>query len=174
MNLTPIPLSFIQQQTSLSWREALWAYQHKFIGPDHIVKLAQENLSLDSSERQFELSSTGKSAEWRILELLEQLATAEVDELPSSVTKKWLFLILAWIFENKDQLCDPLGEVEKIYAEFDYPHEIEKFVRYMPTSDDYHSDQHSYQANTMRLFKEWKQYLEVAKQNINKISRPYL
>jgi len=44
----------------------------------------------------------------------------------------WLLLVLAWVLERQDEFEDPLGVVEMLYSDFDYPREIEGLVRFMP------------------------------------------
>ncbi|MBC1501252.1 DUF2247 family protein [Listeria weihenstephanensis] len=39
-----------------------------------------------------------------------------------------------WLFDIRQEFEDPFGMVEEIYADFDYPEEIAKIVRYMPVS----------------------------------------
>ncbi|MGH8558477.1 MAG: DUF2247 family protein, partial [Methylococcales bacterium] len=34
----------------------------------------------------------------------------------NAADKKWLFLVLAWLFEKRTDVSDPLSEVEAIYA----------------------------------------------------------
>lgn len=60
-----------------------------------------------------------------------------VSELPSggespADRRFWLFEALAWVFEHRADFNDPVGVVEMLYADFDYPAEIEGLVRYMP------------------------------------------
>ncbi len=44
----------------------------------------------------------------------------------------WLLLVLAWVLEYRSEFDDPLGVVELLYSDFDYPQEIEGLVRFMP------------------------------------------
>ncbi len=62
-------------------------------------------------------------------------------------TEKWLYIILLDLFNKRKELDDPLGRVEEIYENFDYPEEIESFVRYMPVSDDYDPSKHTNDEN---------------------------
>ena len=50
----------------------------------------------------------------------------------ASQSGKWLFLELHAAYLIREQLSDPLGFVEQIYAEFDYPPSMARFVRFMP------------------------------------------
>mgnify|MGYP003575934059 CR=1 FL=1 len=170
MNLMPIPFLFIRERASLSWRDVLWGYEHQMIGWSAVVELAKDRLRSDSDAREIELSYLGKSDISRVGELLRELAASEPETLGLMSVKKWLYLILAWTLDNKDQIDDALGEVEAIYADFDYMGEIESFVRYMPVTDGYDPSQHSRQDNENRLFENWKKYLDVTQNEVRKIS----
>ncbi|WP_416172281.1 DUF2247 family protein [Actimicrobium sp. CCC2.4] len=58
--------------------------------------------------------------------------------------------------------------MEKIYADFNYPHEIEHFVRYMPVSGDYDPAQHTINENIIRLFYNWRIYLDLTQDENSK------
>ncbi|MNR35836.1 hypothetical protein D3C85_1537050 [compost metagenome] len=83
---------------------------------------------------------------------------------------KWLFIALKWLFENKDDISDPLGVVELIYEDFDFPLEMENFVRYMPPQDGYKPEEHSAQQNIERIFYNWHNYLERMAGSLNERS----
>jgi hypothetical protein len=51
---------------------------------------------------------------------------------PQESARKWLYLQLKAAYDRRQDLDDPLGVVEEIYADFDYPPTVEGFVRYMP------------------------------------------
>ena len=89
---------------------------------------------------------------------MSRLADAEStssDDVPG----KWLYLVLAWLFENRRSVNDPLGRVEEIYSDFDYPREIAPFVRYMPMVGP---DLGSREKNEARMYDDWKSYLDRA------------
>lgn len=170
MSLMPIPFQFIKERAFLSWRDALWGYEHHMIGWSGIVDLANHRLCSSSDFREIELSCLRKSNTYQIGELLRELAASEPLNSGSMSEKKWLFLTLAWIFDNRTRTNDPLGEVENIYADFDYPREVENFVRYMPVIDGYDSSQHSSEENENRLFANWEKYLDIAQHEVEIIS----
>ena len=70
---------------------------------------------------------------------------------------KWLYLALAWLFENRDSVSDPLVQVEMIYADFDYPPEITSLVYYMPCDEP---DLGSRELNEARIYANWENYLQ--------------
>jgi hypothetical protein len=62
-------------------------------------------------------------------ELLDRLAVGE--EAPAD-SDYWRRRALRWLYEHRDEVDDPLGVVEEIYAHFGYPEDMASFVRYMP------------------------------------------
>lgn len=157
----PIPYAFIRRHASLSWHDALWGYEHQMIGWSGIVELAKDRLCCKVDQLIIELSQLKKSEAWKVGELLHGLVFVEYEQSELALIKKWLFLNLYWLFENKEKIEDPLGEVEKIYADFNYPHEIESFIRYMPASGNYDPAQYTIKENINRLFYNWRVYLDL-------------
>ena len=138
MQLTPIPYAFARKHLDLSWGDLFWGYEHGLIGWPGVVDHAMDRVAAGSNEpAEIELASLTKSDAWRVGELLGELVSTLSDEQQMRAERKWLYLILAWLFENRFAFSDPLGQVEVIYADFDYPHEVEGFVRYMPPTDGY-------------------------------------
>ena len=92
----------------------------------------------------------------RVLANTEPVVSEEI------LRQKWLYLILRWLFENREQFSDPLAMVEDIFCDFGHPLEIAKFIRYMPVTDNYDPRQHSKAENEERMFNHWREYLKTA------------
>lgn len=167
--LTPIPYSFVRERLKLSWRDALWGYEHQMIGWSAVVDLATDGLCADSNDPlEIELAGLTKVETFQVDDLLRELANASPGENSAIAQRKWLYLSLAWLFENKSNIPDPLGDVESIYADFDYPPEVESFVRYMPVTDGYDPNAHTKDENENRLFRKWQDYLVAAESEFNR------
>lgn len=69
---------------------------------------------------------------------------------------KFLYVLLAWLFENKERYEDPLRAVELIYDDFDFPESIVSFVRYKPTTQPLLA---TIEANIERLYSNWNNFL---------------
>lgn len=171
MDLMPIPFIFIQERVCLSWRDALWGYERNMLSWSGIVDLAKAMKFSTTDMCVVELSYLDKSTTYKIGDLLREIAATEIEPADSISIKKWFFLTLAWTFENKSRIDDPLGEVEKIYADFDYPVEIENFVRYMPAVNSNDISLGGIEESegrvqpidaTDQLFINWEKYLDMA------------
>ncbi len=167
--LISIPYSFVRERLKLSWRDALWGYEHQMIGWSAVVDLATDRLCAGSNDPlEIELAGLTKMETFQVGELLRELANASPEEDSAIAQRKWLYLSLAWLFENKASIPDPLEGVESIYADFDYPPEVESFVRYMPVTDGYDPSAHTKDENENRLFEKWREYLVVAESEFNR------
>lgn len=144
------------QKLALSWKDILWGYENNYLIWSDVVKYAQKLMHSDNrDERIIRLSLINKSTLFKLKPTLECLASSMEGYSPEI----WLYIILNDLFHRKHEFEDPLGEVEKIYADFDYPEEIESFVRYMPPADGYIPAEHSHEENISRLYSNWEKYL---------------
>jgi hypothetical protein len=160
MRIPPLSYAFIKGRVRLSWRDALWGYERQLIGWRGIVDLALDRAAHGANEASvIQLAGAGKEQAHQVGELLRSLAAPESVGGDSDSRDKWVYLVLAWLFENRAEFEDPLEEVERIYADFDYPPDVERFVAYMPPVEDYDPAQHSAEENEKRLIEAWRTYL---------------
>ncbi|MFH4113778.1 DUF2247 family protein, partial [Acinetobacter baumannii] len=66
----------------------------------------------------------------------------------------------SWLWINRESFEDTLDEVESIYTDFDYPAEIESFIKYIPPTDGYDPSIHSHTENINHLMSNWEKYLQ--------------
>lgn len=159
MSDTLIPLQFVQSKSSLNWGDCLWAYKRELLTWKDLIRVALERVENGSSnELEIELANVGKDSVWKVSELAQALAEQGKNSVETS-KQKWLFLCLAWAYENREKIPDPLGAVETIYADFDYPSSIESFVRFLPPSDGYEPTQFSQEQNHQHLMTQWSEFL---------------
>ncbi len=164
-----IPYAFIQDQSNLSWQDALWGVNNQMMELRETVNLAKNRVFAGSDDRrETELAWLDPSYTYRADELVRELAASEeaVDE--TLIQKKWLYLTLSWMFEHRTEIDDPLTEVESVYANFDYPEEIENFVRYMPPTDGVDPKSYSKEENEQRMMEKWRWYLDQARTKFGK------
>lgn len=154
---TRIPHSFIRSRVRLTWRDIIFGMEQDLIDPSAPVDFALEQLARENEPAPalVELAGLGKAEPSK--PLVESLASSERGETTEEARSKWLFLVLAWVLDHREQYADPLRAVEEIYADFGYPAEIASFVRYMPSDAP---DLGSREKNEARLFARWRAYLD--------------
>lgn len=152
-----IPAGFISSKTRLTWREVFFGIENELLASGAAVDFAAEELARQNSASATLVELASLAAGESTRELVQQLAGAEPEDEPNEVREKWLYLVLAWLFDHRDAYADPLQTVEEVYADFEYPPAIAGFVRYMPMDEP---DRGSRALNEARLYNKWKQYLE--------------
>ena len=157
-----LPPYFIIQKTTLTWGDIQWAYKHQMFGSMMFVKIA--HLKKEKNDLEIELSSLDKDHLWRAGEIVSQLAEKEPVSSEERTASKWLFIILSYIYENKNQFDDPLQKVEDVYEDFGHPEEMNSFVRYMPANlSEYDPRKHSEEENIQHLYLNLDKYLQQQK-----------
>jgi hypothetical protein len=127
-----IPPEFVTARVFLTPGELVYGYRHGWLGDRAVVEVALTAFEAgrDLSSAEEELALLLSDSLGRVPELLEDLARSSAGEPdPGGV---WLFLALAWLHEHRSEHLEPLEVIEELYADFDYPEEIEGLVRFMP------------------------------------------
>lgn len=162
-----IPIQFALRTLNLTWSDLAYGYHMgRFIWKDLIDFASLKKSQNAASAAEWEMAAQNKSSISRLVELADQAASGEnIDE--DKIRERLLFLILYWIYENKENIEDPLAEVESIFADFDYPAEMYPFIKYMPPSDGVDPSRFSKEENEERLTRKWRAYLDEKSLYIN-------
>lgn len=150
-----IPSTFIRPRAHLTWREVEFGLQNGWLTDEAAIDLSIDRVTAgDDSPEVVELASVLLHEKYQVPQIVRRLAERD----PECSKDKWLFLLLAWLYEHRDTVEEPLSVVEELYADFDYPEEMASFVRYMPPQDPSRVGE-SY------LLDAWRRYLETAGRN---------
>lgn len=150
----------------ISWDCIYWGIRKQLIEPENAViyanKIIENNPDGDTLEI-IELLIIGKADKESVLPLIERMFSDKKDlEKKKSSALRMLRLIL--LLEIKETAIDNQGlldEAEKIYADFDYPLDMECFISYMPVRDDkYDVSKHSLQENLQRLADKFNMFAD--------------
>lgn len=153
-----IPSEFVLQRVALDWPDVRWGYERRLLAWSDVVAFAKAELTAGTAEeRGFcqQIALIDKTSAHNLEFELQNVTY--INNIPE---KKWLYLCIAWAYHNKDLLKDPLQDIEKIYADFDYPHEMDSFVRFMPPTDGYDPSAHTPAENYERLMNNWRIYVD--------------
>lgn len=152
-----IPYRFIRERTRLSWRGIRFGLVNELLDPEAPVAFATDQVGELEEVPVALLDLAGVGENEPTMELVERLAESEPRHSEDEIRHKWLYLVLAWIYEHRHEYADPLQRVEEVYADFGYPEQLASFVRYMPMVGP---DLGSREANERRLLERWKQYID--------------
>jgi hypothetical protein len=153
-----VTYDFSSNLVKLSWQEIVIAIERQIVTRQFAIDFAMDELGKleEYPDALLELASLNKDGD--IHPYIDDLAKLEKNK--PDVNGKLLFVLLAWIYENKDLYDDPLDVVEDVYADFNYPSEINSFIKFMPSSDP---DLGSVEKNCARLLEKWNFYLKEQK-----------
>lgn len=130
-----IPAAFVVARAMPTGAELAYGFREGWLTRADVVAVAlakyKANLPLHSTEEELALLLSADLE--RVDELIADLDIA--DEPTERRARLWLFLSLAWLLEHRQDFGDPLEVIEMLYADFDYPEEIEGMVGFMPASD---------------------------------------
>ncbi|MDE9408421.1 DUF2247 family protein [Acinetobacter baumannii] len=159
MNLYSIPADFINEKVNLSWCDIKWGYENNLITSELPIKKSK-NIVLTEiyNKAELELSFLIPNESNDIFPFLNELCSETNED--STIREKWLYILLSWLWINRESFEDPLDEVESIYTDFDYPAEMDSFIKHMPPTDGYDPSLYSYAENIYRLMKNWESYLQ--------------
>lgn len=118
----------------LRWMDVKYGLVHGFLSSAGVVEYATNGLVINSPAEQYELACLDSNNHDDILACVNRLALSDVSDADDAETV-WMFLILLWLFKHRSEYEDPLGVVEDIYADFNYPKSMAPIVRYMPAAD---------------------------------------
>jgi hypothetical protein len=151
---------FLSQHANLSWGDVLFGIKSGLASEEVAIDKALVEIGI-SSDTPVDVAILASEHDlFRILEIVDRLAAAEVSISSAVLQQKWLYLHLAWLYQIRDLVNDPLGEVESVYADFGYPEEMASFVRYMPMSGP---DLGSREKNLDRLYGNWRSYIQASR-----------
>ncbi|MCJ0906509.1 DUF2247 family protein [Rhodococcus sp. ARC_M6] len=126
-----IPADFVIEYAKLYSDELKWGYFNGWIDRRDAIAIMLHAL----------VNGVRLSEDEERLALLLSVEAASVDDILEKIEfssgeiesrRVWLYLALAWAFAHKDDFLDPFEVVECIYADFQYPSEIDNIIRYMP------------------------------------------
>lgn len=163
MNLSFLKYDFISEmkRNNYNWHDILFALENQIIKTEDVIdySVCILNEGILGFEIVLEISCLDSNED--VYPYLYDLIELEKGKYLSDVKDKWLYLILKWLYENKHLIQNIMDIVEEVYEIFDYPDSIISFVRYMPSEE---GDLGSPELNKEKLFKNWKKYLELYKE----------
>ncbi|MCO8273673.1 DUF2247 family protein [Actinoplanes sp. TRM 88003] len=150
-----LPTDFILRYAVPTAGELVAGYRLGWLTPQTTVELALAGLGVvpDATAAYEELALLLSDRLYELPALIDDIERSTGRD--TSSTRFWLFLALRWVYDHRTDFSDPLGTVEQLYADFDYPEEVEGFVRFLPVAD-------GARMGVDALFGRWLAYLETS------------
>jgi hypothetical protein len=153
-----LPRSFISDHAVLSWRDMLYGLERRLISVSTIQEIAIDRVTDESGpgSPEVRLASLKRGDLSEVGSILNAVAKGENTDSDDETARKWCFLVMQWLYEHREQVGDPSGEVEAVYGDFGYPSEVAPFVGYessFPPRANEPADPET------RLMARWARYL---------------
>lgn len=158
LGVLPLTAKFVLDNAKLSWPEILWGHDMGMIGWYELKEFARTSLQSacqTDDDKLSQLARLTKEDASTAGDLARSVSEAGPDLDETAARRKWAYLLLKRLYERRDHITDPFGVIEHIYADFDYPEELEGFVRWMPASEPVATPEEG----QAKMDQRWRAYL---------------
>jgi hypothetical protein len=143
-----------REEIPLSVDDLKFGFERGWLQPETVIDWAVREVQRgDDNEVLLDVASLLRDDVDDLPGVLARLDWPDHVRDPRESARKWLYLQLKAAYERRRDLDDPLGAVEQIYADFEYPPSVESFVRYMPLRPGDDSGENA-------LLRRWAAFLE--------------
>ncbi|HEU0131101.1 MAG TPA: DUF2247 family protein [Mycobacteriales bacterium] len=155
MTLFELPAAFIiDEDIPLDAQDLAYGLHKGFLKQATAIDIAVNEVNRGASDPVLrELAGLLREEKERVSDLLMPRGEPHPADNLAKSSRKWLYLQLKAAYSMQERLSDPLGVIEQLYADFDYPPTIASFVRYMPLAP-------GQEAGEAGLGKRWVEFLD--------------
>ena len=134
MITAPISFEFLKRLYSMpTWAEIAYGFEHQLLSSKVVIDYTLHKIATTDAPNDDELAIASSSTSDSIIESVRKLAIDNGVNDEDKIRSSWAKILLAWIYEHREQYDDLLDIVEEVYSDYDYPEELAGFVRYMPS-----------------------------------------
>ncbi len=150
-----------------TWYDIYFGIVNDFLELESVREYAIRYLeaNADYTEEMMELlwSNDDRSS---TIQIMKQIIDKEDDIQSSVASVKWQYSIIKSLLYQRLSFEELSSKLDGIYADFNYPQDMEEFVSYMPTKDDYNPTEHTKGENEKRILKKVDSFLQRKKKEL--------
>ena len=147
----------------LDWAMVYHGIKKNILDIDIAHEFACRRLEYDEqiSEEELELSWNSNNR-LDVLELIEKILDSQgnVEESIERAKDKIRIAIIIYLRETEKDKARLLEQIDMIYADFDYPDDMEKFISYMPICDEFVPESRTIEDNRNYLLSKLDNFIE--------------
>lgn len=152
---------YVTNLVTLNWNDLLFAIENEFLphqtAIEHALVEVQKNESSPMEVMELACTLQGEAKFHDICQLVNKLATLQNPDNYSDSKEKFLYVSLNWVYEHKDDYCNPIEVVDILCDEIDYPDEVKNLISFMPMQE---AETNSSDPTTEGLFGRLLRYLK--------------
>jgi hypothetical protein len=130
-----IPTELFMAHLDWTWPDVRYALDQRLIAGDAPIQLPRHYLAMHPEATGAVLELASEDVDGPLGSLVDTLAEQELRTVEGQPRERCLYVLMAWIFHQRESFGDPLAIVEEVYADFDYPEQLKSIVRYMPAEE---------------------------------------
>ena len=144
----------------INWTILYYGIENNLIAPETAINYASICLEKNQDEDNSVIIDLLISEDLQKDKVLNLLKKINETNLPDCFCKKVLrYLILDAARNNLPNTNALLEFAEEVYADFDYPEDMNGFIKYMPVSDNYKPSLHTEEENLKRLCYNFDEFM---------------
>lgn len=164
--LNPLSMVFAYEYVinlvPLNWNDILFAVENNFLAHqtaiEHAIEVVQKNEKVPGEVLELACMLQHEAEfPYDVYQLVNKLATSQRSDNYSDSREKFLYVSLNWVYEHKDDYCNPIEVVDILCDEINYPDEVKNLCSFMPTSEP---EINTLNSTTERLLGRLLRYLE--------------
>ncbi|WP_077611771.1 DUF2247 family protein [Clostridium sp. Marseille-P2415] len=155
----------------LDWYTIYYGIKNNYlkneIANQFVIRKLEEGKEVSQEELELSWRLDNK---YEILTKIEKLPNINMNEKMSLeiVRNKICVAILIYLRKNENVFENLMQKIEMIYADFDYPSDMENFISYMPITDNYIPVEHTKEENENRLLANLDSFINEKLKEIKK------
>lgn len=167
-------INFDKYFNFLNWSCIYWGIHEQLIEPENAVLYANKVIEINpdiSTPEIVELLILEENEKEIVLSLIEKIIDdkKELMDKKNDSLRALRFVLLLELQKNATNNQTLLDAIDEVYADFDYPQDMEAFISYMPVQDDgYDVSAHSSEENVQRLIQNFNNFLDRERKQITK------
>lgn len=155
----------------LSWEVIFWGIKNEIIGADSAIAYANTLIKNNVNENEALIVNVlilEDVCKDNVLRLISKAAPGDNFGEYNSL-RILRYIILNDIKDSAEENDTVLDAVENVYADFDYPSDMNPLIRYIPVENDkYDAFKHTQEENKQRLIEKFELFLKTEKQWIER------
>ncbi|MCO4852536.1 DUF2247 family protein [Bacillus vallismortis] len=158
--------TFKVHHVNYDWKTLYVGLKQEWINKIEVMNYAVEFMMEHPNVQQEEILELAWGDKDNIEETILNIIRVEIDSFYAVEKRKWRYVIFLEIKLKYTNHVELLSKLAEVYADMNYPEDMEGFIYYQPSNDAGNRHLHSYEKNINRLCNLFQDFLVKEKQYI--------
>lgn len=154
---------FDKYNINITWSDVYYGVDKNLLDLNCVSEYAVRCLETETNDSQEIIDLAWESGDRLYLletmaDIIHRESQLEAHQFQSVI--KWQYCIIKNLKDVQKNFIELSNSLDEIYADFDYPEDMEEFVSYMPIKDGYKPKEHSKEENIQRKINKIDEFLD--------------